>query len=251
MSEADATPTGLRVRIGRFLFTYRNGIFPAAAVVMVLCARPRIFMGDLRYDRILSAAGFAIAFAGQALRAAVIGLAYIQRGGKNRKIDAPTLVRDGIFSLSRNPLYVGNIAIILGLLVIYNSPWGYAVVLPGFLFAYVCIVAAEEDFLRGKFGAEYDTYCAEVNRFIPTPKRWRWVFHGATFDIKRVILKDYGSAFYWVSMAIALVLWKDIWNYGFEAAQGEIAALLPVWVVVLVAWRLARFAKKTRYWVAS
>jgi protein-S-isoprenylcysteine O-methyltransferase Ste14 len=251
MSETAAAPAGIRVRIGRFLFTYRNGIFPAAAVVMILCSRPRIFLGDVRYDWVLDAVGFAIALSGQALRAAVIGLAYIQRGGKNRKIDAPRLVRDGIFSLSRNPLYVGNILIIAGLVVIYNSPWIYAIVLPAFVFAYICIVAAEEEFLRGRFGAEYDDYCAEVHRFIPTPKRWRWVFHGASFDMKRVILKDYGSAFYWVSMAIALVLWKGVWKFGYEASRGEIAVLVPVWIFVLAAWGLARYVKKKRFWVAG
>jgi len=35
--------------------------------------------------------------------------------------------REGFFAHSRNPLYLGNLLGILGLLIIHNSPWAYAI----------------------------------------------------------------------------------------------------------------------------
>ena len=68
--------------------------------------------GDWRLDRRLDAAGFVVASIGQLLRVAVIGFAYITRGGRNRRIVADSLVQAGIFAHSRNPLYLGNLLIV-------------------------------------------------------------------------------------------------------------------------------------------
>jgi len=246
-STTDAASVTIRVRIGRFLFTYRNLIFPAIAVLLIVFMRPVLFMGNPKADLMLDLAGFGIAFAGQLLRAVVIGLAYIKRGGKDRMIDAPKLVRQGVFSLSRNPLYVGNMLIVLGLVVIYNSPWAYAIVLPGFFLAYVCIVSAEEEFLRRKFGAEYDQYCAEVNRFFPTPGKARWVFEGGHFDVKRVIRKDYTSAFYWFTLALALMVWERVQDASFEVARPRAEVLGGIWLAGLAVWIVARVLKQGKY----
>lgn len=237
----------LRVRIGRFLFTYRNLIFPAFTLAMLVFMRPVLFRGEARYDWMLDLAGFGIACAGQILRAVVIGLAYIKRGGKDRKIAAPVLVRQGVFSLSRNPLYLGNMAIVLGLVIIYHSPWAYAIVLPGFFFAYVCIVEAEEEFLRRKFGPEFDGYCASVNRFFPTPRKSHWVFEGGRFDVRRVIRKDYSSAFSWFTIALVLMAWEGVWNFGLDASRGRIQVLGAIWLAGLIAAIIARILKKKKY----
>ncbi len=239
--------TSIRVRIGRFLFTYRNGIVPVVALAMLLFMRPVLFMNDPRADLVLDIVGFAIAFAGQSLRGIVIGLAYIKRGGTDRRIDAPVLVREGIFSLSRNPLYVGNMLIVLGLVVIYNSPWAYAIVLPVFFFAYLCIIEAEEEFLHRKFGPEYGAYCAEVNRFFPTPGKAHWAFEGGSFSFKRVLRKDYGTAFFWYSLALGLMAWERIWAFGYDAARRELVVFAALWALGLVAWGTARFLKKRKY----
>lgn len=247
-AETAALPaTPIRVRIGRFLFTYRNGIFPIVVLGMLLFMRPVLLFNNLNADLVLDLIGIAIAFAGQCLRAIVIGLAYIKRGGTDRKIDAPVLVRQGVFSLSRNPLYVGNMLIVLGLVIIYNSPWAYAIVLPVFFFAYLCIIEAEEEFLHRKFGPEYGLYCAEVGRFFPTPGKMRWVFEGGTFSFKRVIRKDYGTAFFWFSLALALMAWERIWAFGYDSVRPQLIVLAALWALGLLAWATARFLKKRKY----
>jgi len=70
---------------------------------------------------------------GQAVRGATIGLAYIVRGGKEGKPYADGLVTEGIFRHCRNPLYVGNILMLLGVGILANSLFYVAVMVPGFL----------------------------------------------------------------------------------------------------------------------
>src|SRR5438093_814681 len=90
-------------RAGSFLFAWRNLIFPVALIALLGATRPVFAFGDPRADRWLDALGLAIAIAGQSLRAAVIGYAYIHRGGKDRKVYADRLVTEGFFQHSRNP----------------------------------------------------------------------------------------------------------------------------------------------------
>ena len=77
----------MMVRIGNFLFHYRNGLFPLAFVLLLVPGR-RIFASDL----MAAGVGVAVALVGQILRAVTIGLAYIKRGGKDRQVYAETLV---------------------------------------------------------------------------------------------------------------------------------------------------------------
>ena len=51
--------------------------------------------------------------------------------------------------------------IVLGLPIVHGSPWFYLVGVPFFVVRlYVASSRAEEDFLRQKFGAEYEEYAA-------------------------------------------------------------------------------------------
>src|SRR5687768_16881211 len=106
----------MMVRLGNILFHYRNFLFPVFYILLFVPSQ-KVF-GSMNTALIL---GFLIAASGQAIRVATIGLVYIIRGGKNRQIYAEGLVTEGIFSHCRNPLYVGNILIIIGLGVMSNS----------------------------------------------------------------------------------------------------------------------------------
>jgi len=110
--------------------------------------RPQLFGGSQAMDIWLDAIGLALGLLGQVFRIAVIGFAYIRRGGVNKQVYAENLVTQGFFGVCRNPLYVGNLISIFGFTLIYNNPWVYAIAVPFFLLAYNAIVRAEEDFLR-------------------------------------------------------------------------------------------------------
>ena len=229
------------VRIGNFLFHYRNGLFPLAFVMLVWKYRP-IFESDL----VAAGVGFAVAMTGQALRALTIGLAYIIRGGRKRQVYAEELVTTGVFSHCRNPLYDGNLLVITGLGLASNSLFFMAVGVPLFLFAYRAIVAAEENFLRQKFGPQFDDYCARVNRFLPNLSGITQTARSMEFKWRRLLIKEYGSTFAWTSGMLLLVM-KNLWMSGNYPMQSPVMIGLAAGLVLLIlAYILARFFKKTR-----
>lgn len=243
---APPSPEPALVRYGNFLFRWRDALFPAVLLALFLFSRPRWLRGDDRLDDLLDAVGFAVALAGQALRAAVIGYAYIVRGGKNKQVYADDLVTRGFFNHCRNPLYVGNILILLGLLLIWHGWLAYAVGVPFFLLGYAAIVAAEERFLGRKFGAAYAAYCARV-------PRWRVRLHGLghsladmRFNWRRVVLKEYGSAAYWIAGACALMLADSLAYRPWRARPTYHAALVAAIAVVALLWGVARWLKKSK-----
>jgi protein-S-isoprenylcysteine O-methyltransferase Ste14 len=236
----------LLVRYGNFLFRYRDLLFPVVLIPLFVAFRPHYPRGSERLDTLLDVAGVLVALAGQALRVAVIGYAYIIRGGRNRRVYAEGLVTEGLFAHSRNPLYVGNLLIILGLLMIHNNPWVYAIGVPFFLLAYAAIVAAEEAFLRGKFGAAYDAYAADVPRWLPRLRGLRESVRGMRFNWRRVVLKEYGSAFYWSAGAVLLLAWETLAYHDYAERATYLNTLWVCLALLAVGWGAARYLKKTR-----
>ncbi|HET9939923.1 MAG TPA: isoprenylcysteine carboxylmethyltransferase family protein [Candidatus Eisenbacteria bacterium] len=233
------------VRFGEFLFSGRNLIFPFAFLAIAAVSFPRAPFESERADLILDAVGLSVAVAGQTLRAVVIGLAYIRRGGKGKKIHADRLVQDGIFAHSRNPLYVGNMMVFLGLFIVLNSTWGYLVGVPFFYISYLSITLAEEEFLRKRFGEEYVDYCRRVNRFLPSWKGIAATMRSMSFDWGRLIRKEYGSTFIWITAALWLLLWEAAVRQGWDSVRPRARVLAAVWVVALAAYLVARYLKKT------
>lgn len=239
-------PVSPAVAIGNVLFHYRNGLFPLAFLALALASKPRWFLDDPRADLLLDTLGLLVALSGQTLRAVVIGLAYIRRGGKDRRIHADTLVTEGLFRHSRNPLYVGNMLIYLGLFLILNTTLGYLVGVPFFLFAYWCITRAEEHFLHGRFGAAYADYCRSVPRYVPRLAGIGQTVRSMEFDWRRLVRKEYGATFAWMTTALALIYWESFRSGGLVASLDVLAVVLAAWVLLLAGYLLARWLKKTK-----
>lgn len=236
-----AAAPGWLLRCGDFFFRWRNLVFPAVLAALFLTLRPQPWLDDW-----LDLVGVLTACAGQALRALVIGLAYIKRGGLNKQVYADRLVTEGMFQVCRNPLYVGNALILLGLLLVFNHPVAYALGAAFFGFVYWSIVASEERFLRSKFGQAYAEYCARVNRFLPTLARLPEAARGMSFNWRRVLLKDYGSAYGWVLAAIALDAYEEeLWN-GAGVAFADLRPYLVLLVAATAAVVLVRWLKKSK-----
>lgn len=233
------------VRYGNFLFRYRNTVFPAVMVAVFVLLPPRPFMGDWASDKWLDLAGLLVCLFGQTLRAAVVGLAYIKRGGVNKQIFAARLVQEGIFAASRNPLYVGNLIVLAGVFLIHNNPWAYLIGGAFFLVSYRCIVAAEERYLKGQFGAEYEAYCRRVNRWWPAPGRIGPAVAGMSFNWRRLVIKEYGSFFSWVSTVVLVLAWQACWAEGWPGAAGAIRNLILALAVSLALAGLVRWLKKS------
>ncbi|MEP7243414.1 MAG: isoprenylcysteine carboxylmethyltransferase family protein [Gammaproteobacteria bacterium] len=227
------------VQLGDFSFRYRGYLLPVAVLLLILPS-PHFFV-DPAWAGI---AGFAIAVFGQALRVMTIGLAYIIRGGKNHRVYAETLVTTGLYSHCRNPMYVGNFFLLLGLAVVSNS-WLFALVgVPLSLGMHKAIVAAEEHFLRTRFGSQFEAYCARVNRWVPRLGGLLTTVRSMQFEWRRVVRKEYAATFDWFS-ATALVVLVNLWRSdGFDDHPALTALMAVVIVARFILWLAARQMNK-------
>lgn len=234
------------VKLGNTLFHYRNFLFP---VFYFLLFVPSV---DVFANPFIPVCiGFVVTLSGQAIRVVTIGLVYIIRGGKNRQIYAEGLVTEGIFSHCRNPLYVGNILIIVGLGIMSNSLFFMAVMIPLFLFFYQAIVLAEENFLRNKFGPSYDEYTKKVNRWIPSLNGLGETLSSMKFNWKRVMIKEYTTAYIWTTGAVLLVMEKFYLHNGITSLLDQITIFITVLVLLLAGYLFIRFMKKTKRWTEN
>jgi protein-S-isoprenylcysteine O-methyltransferase Ste14 len=234
------------VRLGNFLFRTRQYVFPLACLLVFLPG-PRLVQSDLA----AALAGFLLALAGQAIRAGTIGLVYIIRGGRNQQVYAEDLVTGGVFSHCRNPMYVGNLLILSGMAVTSNCWTTVLVAIPLTAFVYRAIVAAEEDFLRRKFGAGFDEYCRNVPRFVPRLSGLPETFASMQFRWRRVIVKEYGTPTAWILVWCGILAF-NLWRHGGLASHADVSQRLQVLAVVAVlGWIVARFLKKSRRLVAD
>ena len=214
---------------GSFLFKYRNTVFPVFLAILFVVFPPVLFGGSLESDLRLDLLGVALCIAGQVLRGAVIGFAYIKRGGLNKQVYADTLVTRGIFGVMRNPLYVGNLLAAAGILVVHNHPMVYLI---GGLFtlaSYLAIVLTEERFLRNKFGEEFEQYCREVPRWLPRLSRLRGATDGMTFQWGKVVMKDYSTCCTWMVIVTLLFMFE-----GYRDGVGNDTSRLMIGAAVLV-----------------
>lgn len=240
------------IAIGNFFFRYRNALFPLIFAVAALTLRPQIMFDNLVADGILRATGMVVALLGQAVRLITIGFEYIHRGGKDGQIYVGRLVRGGVYGIVRNPMYVGNGLIAIGMTMLFGSPLGYVILIPFFLFVYQAIVAAEEAYLRNKCGADYDDYERSVNRYVPTLSRVRESCRGMRFDWRKSIKKDLGTV---VGLTIGLILlpvWRAFFLYGFEETRiATIRALLLTLGVTALYLFLLKLKRRNRLFTTS
>lgn len=110
--------------------------------------------------------GFLIALAGELLR--LWGVSWA--GSETRTtggVGGTFLVISGPFAHVRNPLYVGNVLMYLGLGIMSMALFPYLQILAiiFFIFQYHAIVKEEEEFLKVKFTNDYQNYLNNVPRF--------------------------------------------------------------------------------------
>jgi protein-S-isoprenylcysteine O-methyltransferase Ste14 len=109
------------------------------------------------------------------LGVALAGFAFMSWGhrkfrklGLNVKTNLPagTLVTNEAFRFSRNPMYVGFVAILAGAGLAAGSLPMLLSALPMALYLDWYVIPREEKYLRRRFGVEYEIYCKNVRRWL-------------------------------------------------------------------------------------
>jgi protein-S-isoprenylcysteine O-methyltransferase Ste14 len=76
------------------------------------------------------------------------------------------LITTGIFSWSRNPLYLAGVVFFIGLAALLNSIWLLILLVPTVAAVHFILIAPEERYLAAKFGEPYRQYGMSVRRWV-------------------------------------------------------------------------------------
>ncbi len=126
--------------------------------------------------------GGAMAAMGEGIRLWSVG--YAGSATRTRHVGAPTLITRGPYARVRNPIYVGNFILSLGLCVMAWAwmPYMLIVFILAFGIQYAMIVSLEEEHLLDTFGEVYRQYLAAVPRFFPSFRSYA-AADGPEFDL--------------------------------------------------------------------
>ncbi len=143
--------------IGRLLFRLRSLTAIPFILILIYFAQPTFTAALI---------GAVPLILGECLRLWAVG--YAGGATRSRTLGAASdLVTTGPYAHVRNPLYLGNLLLSLGVCVIANVYWMVLVLLVGYFAQYLPIIASEEAYLREFCGTTYRTYYVAVPRFIP------------------------------------------------------------------------------------
>jgi protein-S-isoprenylcysteine O-methyltransferase Ste14 len=97
-----------------------------------------------------------------------VGLAlWAVRAAREMDISTPdTLLTEGPYAISRNPMYVGWILIYMGIALVTNSLWILALLAPVAAYIHFVDVLGEERALEQEFGEAYRAYRQRVRRYL-------------------------------------------------------------------------------------
>lgn len=139
-------------RVGDFLARRRSLVGTVSGLALLLVAEPRPTM---------MAAGLALMLVAYSLRVLCAGCIE-----KNE-----TLAARGPYAWCRNPLYVANLLAVLAFGLMSGLWLALPAVLAIWLATHLPAVAREERFLRERFGAQFEQYCARTPRWWPRRPR--------------------------------------------------------------------------------
>jgi protein-S-isoprenylcysteine O-methyltransferase Ste14 len=188
----------LRERIerqGNWIFRYRSYLPLAIILIIAIAMRDyTYFRNDYKLDLLWELGCLFIAFTGLAIRMYTIG--YVPKGtsGRNtQKQVADVLNTTGIYSVVRNPLYLGNFLMWFAVGLLTRAWWVSALIIMVFYAYHERIIFAEEEFLRRKFGEEFLRWASVTPAFIPNFKLW--VSSDREFSLNTVIKREYHGFF--------------------------------------------------------
>ena len=144
-------------KIGNFFFKIRS--FTPIPLILAL-----LYFAEPAWHTVVMGVPFIVV--GEFLRVWAVGYA----GASTRATTlgaARDLVTTGPYSYVRNPLYLGNFLLSLGVCLVASVYWLVAVLVVGYFFQYLPIIAVEEAYLLESCGVVYQTYQERVPRFIP------------------------------------------------------------------------------------
>ncbi|MBU1148239.1 MAG: isoprenylcysteine carboxylmethyltransferase family protein [Candidatus Omnitrophica bacterium] len=197
---------------GNWLFKWRSYLPIVIVPILLIALRNSEILEKVFGNKINNFWEFlsvCIGFLGFGVRCLVAGHAPRGTSGRNaRKQTADTLNTTGIYSIVRNPLYLGNFLIIIGISIFIQVWWFALIVLVGFWIYYERIIFAEEEFLRKKFGSLFLEWSLKTPAFFPRFKNWKKP--NLPFSFKTVLRREFSTFFAFVAVFTFLDIAADL-----------------------------------------
>ncbi|MDY0019710.1 MAG: isoprenylcysteine carboxylmethyltransferase family protein [Anaerolineae bacterium] len=80
--------------------------------------------------------------------------------------ESSALITEGVFAFTRNPMYLGFIAVLTGAALLLGTITPWLVILPFAVLMDRGYIAVEEQMLADKFGPAWDAYRSRVRRWL-------------------------------------------------------------------------------------
>ncbi len=191
-------------KTGSFLFKWRS-YFPLCLIPLILLAMPYFHypLNNHNLDMLWEVLCLAISLSGLLIRIITIGFTPKGTSGTNTKKQvAGELNTTGMYSVTRNPLYLGNFVIWFGVFMFFRLWWVNLTVMLSFWLYYERIIFAEEEFLEKQFGDEYLKWAKKTPVFIPNFSKWK--SPDRDFSFKRMLKNEYKS-FYAIIISLLVL----------------------------------------------
>jgi len=143
--------------MGRFLFRLRSFTPIPLILVLIFYSDPTPLPGTV---------GCLFMILGECLRLWAVG--YAGGSTRTRTLDAARdFVTTGPYAHVRNPLYLGNLLLSVGVCFIAHVYWMIIILVIAYFIQYMPIILCEESHLLETCGTPYRAYYAAVPRFLP------------------------------------------------------------------------------------
>lgn len=215
------------VIVGNILFKYRSYFFVPILLFLIIFTSPQISFDSKIADVFFDIFGFLLALFGFFIRVLVIGYKKPGTSGRGTNIDVKEVVTDGMYQVCRNPLYLANFLMWLGLAIMWWEIYFSAVIVGFFAIEYFFIIKAEESYLSNKFGEVYDDYKKSVPAFFPRIENFRKPER--PFNWNKVLKNETNLLFLVLSFPPLFYVYENnLWN--------KMNLLILLEVIILVGW---------------
>lgn len=223
---------------GNWLFK-RRGWLP---VIFLIPAFAFLYYSDkIEYNPFIESVFIIVGLSGQLIRALTVGRTPRGTSGRNIKGQlAQQINTTGIYSMLRHPLYLGNFLMWLGPVLFMRSLWFTLFFSLLYWLYYERIMFAEEQFLRKKFGDQYDTWSEKVRAFIPSFRNYKKP--DLPFSFRNVLKREYHGL---ANLFIIFTLLDLARNYIYNSDIGLNPLFLWSIIPVMTIWVIIRILVKT------
>lgn len=228
---------------GNRLFRWRSYLPLFLIGIMFIGLRHFEYPGHRHFmDQVWEILCIIVAFFGLGIRVLTIGYTPKNTSGRNTSQQiADTLNITGMYSIVRHPLYVGNFFCWLGISLFVRLWWISLLIILVFWLYYERIIFAEEEYLRRKFGEQYEQWANTVPAFIP--RIAQWIPPTLTFSLKNVLKREYSGLFAIITSFTALEILGDIIAEGQLEIDLMWMSLFAIGLLIYIVLRLLK--KKT------